>query len=206
MIVQPSSHRIGIAACLALLASCGSEVSGEVIEGARGAGPSSSSAATIADLPASRVERGVISFEVPAGLVLEAVSSSMRLAQCRLPSAGEEGADGELVIYDFGPGQGGSVESNIGRWKSQMADSDGGTVEAGDGEEPAVTLLDISGTYVAEMRPGSGVRRNDAGSRMLAAVVETTGHAIFVKAVGPKDAMDRWSNSVRSLISSIRWR
>ena len=45
--------------------------------------------------------------------------------------------------------------------------------------------MDVSGTYVAEVTPGSAERFNKPGFRQLAAVVETPDGPHFVKVVGP---------------------
>jgi len=48
-----------------------------------------------------------------------------------------------------------------------------------------VTLVDVSGTYVAEVRPGSTERHNKPGFRVRAAVVETPKGPYYVKMTGP---------------------
>ena len=51
---------------------------------------------------------------VPASWQREQPSSSMRLAQFRLPGEPEA----HLVVYFFGAGQGGTVEMNVARWSA----------------------------------------------------------------------------------------
>src|SRR3954468_23388940 len=68
---------------------------------------------------------GPLKLTVPAGWVEQTPSSSMRQAQFSLPKADGDTADGELVVFYFGPGQGGSVEANIDRWVGQIAEPDG---------------------------------------------------------------------------------
>lgn len=72
--------------------------------------------------------------EVPADWARHAPSSAMRLLQLDVPAA-EGGEGGQLVVYYFGPGQGGSLEANLERWKSQFTHPDGSAVE------PVVTTL-----------------------------------------------------------------
>jgi len=52
---------------------------------------------------------GNISFTAPDGWVVEKTTSNMRVAQYKLPKNGGDTEDGSLVLYYFGPGQGGSV-------------------------------------------------------------------------------------------------
>src|SRR5215468_7200472 len=61
----------------------------------------------------SQKSLGSLTISVPAGWVEQAPTSSMRKAQFLLPRAPGDQADGELVVFYFGPGQGGSVEANI---------------------------------------------------------------------------------------------
>jgi hypothetical protein len=66
-------------------------------------------------------------------------------------------------------------------------------------------MLDISGTYVAEVRPGSAERHNKPGFRMRTAVVGTPRGPYFVKAVGPANTMKRWNDGLESFIGSLRF-
>ena len=66
-----------------------------------------------------------LKFTVPAGWVEEERTSSMRVAQYRLPKAAGDTEDASLVLYYFGQGQGGSTAANIERWVGQMKQADG---------------------------------------------------------------------------------
>jgi len=151
-----------------------------------------------------------LTFTPPPGWTARQPSSSMRVAEFTLPRAGSDAEDADLVLYFFG-GSGGSVDANIERWIGQMQQPDGRASEqaarrtsrAVNGLD--VTLLDISGTYVAEMRPGSTERNNKPGYRMRAAVVTTPGGPYFVKAVGPARTMEHWSAAIDAFIGSMRY-
>ena len=60
-----------------------------------------------------------------------------------------------------------------------------------------VTVLDVSGKYVAEMTPGSQTRYSKPGFRLKAAVVETAGGPYFVKLTGPAKTVERWNAGSR---------
>jgi hypothetical protein len=151
-----------------------------------------------------------LTFVAPADWTARQPASSMRVAEFTLRRAGGDGEDGDLVLYFFG-GSGGSVEANIQRWIGQMQQPDGRpsaqvarrSTRVVNGLD--VTLLDISGTYVAEMRPGSTERNNKPGYYMRAAVVTTPGGPYFVKAVGPERTMSHWSSAIDAFIGSMRY-
>ena len=129
-----------------------------------------------------------LTFTAPAQWKAVTVSSPMRVAQWALPHVAGDAQDGELVIYYFG-GQGGSLEANVERWIGQMQQPDG-RARAAKRESRTinglrVTLVDLSGTYVAEMSPGSGQRHNSPGFRMRAGYIETPNGPYFIKLVGP---------------------
>ena len=68
---------------------------------------------------------GPIKAKVPAEWTEQTPSSSMRKAQYALPKVSGDGEDGELAVFYFGQGQGGSVEANIERWIGQISQPDG---------------------------------------------------------------------------------
>ena len=123
---------------------------------------------------------------VPPGWVAEAPQSGMRLAQFRVPAdGGGEGA--EMVVYYFGPSQGGTLEANLDRWKSQFSGPDGGPVEPEitelKGALPA-TLVALRGNYARGV--GMGPAGEALPDRMLlAAIVETPEGNIYPQLHGP---------------------
>jgi hypothetical protein len=146
-----------------------------------------------------------LSMTAPEGWVVEKPSSSMRAAQYALPGEGEA-SDAEVVVFFFGPGQGGGVEANLERWKGQFTRPDGtpaapdASLESRIVNELPVTLLDISGTYDSGMMMGGGGPRT--GQRMRAAVIETRGGNYFVRLLGPAATVERWSDSFDSFLGS----
>src|SRR5918992_4255369 len=99
-------------------------------------------------------------YKVPAGWFEEQRSSSMRVAQYKLPRAEGDTEDASLVLYYFGKGQGGTAAANVERWASQMQQADGSkakiTEESFTANGLKITTVDGAGTYVAETTPGSG--------------------------------------------------
>ena len=156
-------------------------------------------------------QKAELKFRVPAGWVEEERTSSMRIAQYKLPKAEGDTEDASLVLYYFGPGQGGSTAANIDRWIGQMKQADGSTAKGAKDEHLVtngltVTTVDVSGTYVAETAPGSGTFHNKPAYRLRAAVVETPNGSYFVKLVGPEKTVAQWNDSFLSYIKSFEFK
>src|SRR4249920_3351365 len=59
---------------------------------------------------------GDLRFKAPDGWTTEKSSSSMRVAQYKLPKVEGDKEDASLVLYYFGANQGGTAQANIDRW------------------------------------------------------------------------------------------
>ena len=155
---------------------------------------------------------GEVRFQPPSAWVTEPPTSGMRVAQYRLPRAEGDAEDASLIVYYFGQGQGGSAQANLDRWIGQMEQPGGGSSKDVAKTEKMtvngldVTLLDVAGTYTAEMSPGSGNQQNKPGSRMRAGVIETPKGAYFVKLVGPQKTIARWEAEFTSFIKSFEYK
>ncbi len=152
-----------------------------------------------------------LTFDPPAGWVSKTPSSTMRVAEFALPKAGGDAEDAELTVFFFGSGQGGTVQANLDRWLSQMTQPDGrASTEAAKTTSfrtksgLAVTLLDVTGTYVAEVRPGTTERFNKSGFRLRAAVIQTPGGPYFVKLTGPAATVAKWDAAFLAFVQSAR--
>jgi hypothetical protein len=178
--------------------------------GGKGASYVSNSQSNSAQSPANT--SGELHYKAPDGWVKEPSSSAMRVAQYKLPKAEGDGEDASLVIYFFGATQGGAVQANIDRWTSQVQQPDGSSSKDKAKTETStvnglkVTTVDVSGTYTAEMAPGTGSQRNDANYRMRAAVIETPKGNYFLKLVGPAKTMGRWEQSFTDFVKSFEFK
>ena len=134
----------------------------------------------------------------------------MRTAQFVLPRTAGDAQDGELVIYYFG-GSGGTVDANIERWLGQMQQPDGRQSSALAQREKrtvnglAVTLVDVSGTYVAEVTPGAAARHNSPNFRLRAAVIETANGPYFVKLTGPAKTIAAHDKAFEQFLSTVKY-
>jgi len=151
-------------------------------------------------------------FKAPEGWVSEKAPSSMRVAQFKLPKAEGDKDDGSLVLYYFGASQGGTAQANIDRWIGQMQQPDGSSSKDKAKTETLtinglkVTTVDVTGTYTAEMAPGSGSFHNDENYRLRAAVVETPKGNYFVKLAGPAKTIARWDQSYSEYLKSFEFK
>lgn len=155
---------------------------------------------------------GDLRFKAPDGWTTEKASSSMRVAQYKLPKAEGDKEDASLVLYYFGANQGGTPQANIDRWVGQMQQADGSDSKSKAKTENLtinglkVTTVDVSGTFTAEMAPGSGSFHNDDNYRLRAAVIETPKGNYFVKLAGPAKTITRWDQSYNDYLKSFEFK
>ena len=142
---------------------------------------------------------GDLTVTVPEGWVIETPSSQMRKAQYRLPG---EGGDAELAVTYFGKQGAGPVVANIDRWKKQFGHVSGNVMNLTVGGKK-VTVLDISGTYAASMRPMGGGDKPKSNYRMLAAIVESPTGPYYFKLTGPKETVGKWAGSFDRFLKSV---
>ena len=142
------------------------------------------------------------------GWIVEPPANAMRKAQYSLPRAEGDSEDASLIVHSFG-GQGGSREANLERWAGQFEQTDGSS--SADKLESStrtiaglkVFVAELSGTYVAETAPGSGVHVNKPGWRMLAAIVDTREGPWYFKLVGPAATIAKWEASYETFLSEL---
>ena len=144
-----------------------------------------------------------LGFTLPRGWKLSKPSSKMRLAQFEIP--GTPPLSG--AVFWFGAGKGGTVAMNMQRWAGQMqVESDTSvkpkTIEVAKGIR--ATVLDLTGTYVAAVRPGAAERVNRPKQRLLATALEVPDGPLFVKLVGEKAAVDKVADAYLDWIGSFR--
>jgi len=160
------------------------------------------------NVPAS----GELRFKAPDGWVTEKTTSTMRVAQYKLPKADGDPEDASLVVYYFGAAQGGSTQANVERWVNQIKQPDGSSsqdkakIETTTINGLKVTTVDITGTYTAEMTPGGGDRHNAANYRLRAAVIETPKGSYFPKLVGPANTIAKWEQGYSDFLKSFEFK
>lgn len=155
---------------------------------------------------------GELHYKVPEGWLSEKPTSSMRVAQYKLPKSEGDLEDASLVLYFFGAGQGGSVSDNIDRWVGQMQQPEGSSSKDKARTETLtvnglrVTMVDVSGTYTAQMSPGSDTHFNNSNYRLRAAVIETPKGNYFAKLIGPVKTVAHWEQSFGDYVKSFEFK
>jgi len=159
--------------------------------------------------PPAGAPNAALQFQAPADWAAETPASSMRRAQYRLPRVGGDPEDAELVVFFF-QGEGGSVEANIERWIAQFARPDGGPPSDAARTERRqvngipVTIVEVSGTYMASSGPMLSEVQAKPQFRMLAAVAEAAGGPWFFKLTGPQKTIARWEESFYTFLDTFR--
>jgi hypothetical protein len=168
----------------------------------------------LGDTPANgkRIEAGGLSFGVPQIWVEEQPSGEMRKAQLKSPATAPDTESASLVVYYFGPNQGGSIEANLTRWEEQfevpsdIAPADAKKVATRTVAGMNVTTLEMAGTYVAPLSPRMpNQRHNKPNYRLFAAVVTTPDGNFFFKIVGPQQTMAQSREHFGQMIASLAW-
>ncbi len=156
--------------------------------------------------PGSGTGQSGLVWTTPDGWIAETPSSAMRRAQYRVPGPG---GDGELVVFYFGPGQGGDAMSNAVRWANQFSQPDGRTPQEAMKTEQIqvggipVMLTEITGTYSGGMTMMGGASSELANHMLLGAIAEGGDANWFFKLTGPAATLEAQRGAFRSLIESL---
>lgn len=155
--------------------------------------------------------QATLKFDLPSGWTSHPPSSTMRVAEIVLPKEPADTEDATLTLYYFGGAGGGTVQANIDRWIGQMAQPEGkpsqaaATTSAMTVHGLQVALVDVTGTYTAEMSPGSADHYNKPGFRLRAGVVTTPGGSYYIKLVGPAKTVAKWDSAFDAFLKSLRY-
>lgn len=151
---------------------------------------------------------GGLRWTMPATWKAEA-ARPMRAATYMVPPAPGDKAAAECAVFFFGPGQGGSVDDNIERWRSQMLEPDGKPAPAKIDKRSArgltITMVDASGAYTGMGGPFAGGSRAVPGYRLIGAVVQGPGgNNVFVKFTGPAKTVAANQQEFDELLASFQ--
>lgn len=160
-------------------------------------------------MPTPAAGPDAITYTAPTAWKSQQPTSQMRKAQFLIPHAEGDTEDGQMVVFYFGQGQGGGVESNIERWKGMFSTADGKPLEDSAIKRETrevnglkVTTLDLTGRYTDAMGGRTSAAPQDW--RMLSAIAETPQGLWFFKGVGPVATMKAHEQSFQSLIGSLK--
>lgn len=155
-----------------------------------------------------KTEAAGLRFAVPKQWTRVPAPSDMRAAQYKVPHAGTDTDDGELVLFYFGRGKGGGTQENLDRWYAQFTRPDGKPVADAavltirKVNSLKITEVDVAGTYAG--MTGMGQKSEPKpGSRMLAAIVEGEVGPWFFKLIGPDATVAAAKSDFDALLGSL---
>jgi hypothetical protein len=129
----------------------------------------------------------------------------MRKATYTVPKAGSDAEDGELGVFFFGAGQGGSIDANVERWLHQFKDVAPSAVKRSDRHVAGLHqhVVEVQeGNYASGM-PGQAVAPKP-GFALLSAIVEAPNGNWFFKLTGPKATVQAARAPFFALLDSVR--
>jgi len=132
-------------------------------------------------------------------------SNPMRKASFIVPRAPGDSEDGELTVFYFGPGQGGSIDANVDRWVKQFGDVKPADVKRADREANGLRQHTVeleSGTFSAGMMGGGGKPKDNYG--LIGGIVESPSGAYFFKMTGPSKTVKQAKPDFYKLLDSIK--
>jgi hypothetical protein len=132
----------------------------------------------------------------------------MRVTTYTIAPVPGDTAGAECGVYFFGAGQGGSLDANIERWKSQFSDAGGKPAVAKVAKRTVrglpITTIDVSGNYSGLAGPATSAPRAAAGYRLLGAIVEAPGGNVFIKLTGPAKTIAANQQKFEQLLASVQ--
>ncbi len=135
-------------------------------------------------------------------------SSSMRRAQYVIPGA-NGGADGELAVFWFGAGQGGSIAENVRRWHDQFVPEPNTPPGPPATTERTVHGLRVHltervGRFGGTSMPGGPAPTFHDDWALLGAIVETDLGPWFFKMTGPRATVTAARARFEDLVASFQ--
>jgi hypothetical protein len=173
--------------------------------------PSATPAPAIAQpAPASSAEQEPlhITWVDPPAFKRVPPSNPMRKASFVVPRAEGDAEDGELTVFYFGPGQGGSIDANVDRWVKQFGDVKPGDVKRADREanglrQHTVELEKGAFSAGAGMGMGSSAKAKENWG-LVGGIVETPSGAYFFKMTGPSKTVKKAKPDFYKLLDSVK--
>ncbi len=142
-----------------------------------------------------QVSADAIMFEAAVDWREHQPSHPSRRLEMTLPARDPGFEDARLIVWNFptmrDSGDGVMIHANMMRWCEQFQQPDGvSTQDVAHFAEwhvngMPVHVIDVTGRYVAETAPGSGLRVDRPGYRMMGAYIVTPDGDYIAKLIGP---------------------
>ena len=150
---------------------------------------------------------GDLKFTIPAKWQIEHVESPARGGQWHVPPLAGQNEGGEVVVFYFGPGLGGSAKENVEAWIGTMTNVESHPaaeeVKHHDTGGFKITQLAIFGTYnqVVAMPGVPPLEQPDYG--LLGAVIENPNGNIYWRFTGPEALITASQALFNKVIDSV---
>ncbi|MAP92632.1 hypothetical protein CMK15_13910 [Candidatus Poribacteria bacterium] len=202
-------YRFLIALSIILLVSCQSKETPKELTNTSIQSQPSSNTSQVQKGNTSQVQKSNnLNYTAASGWIRQQPSSSMRHDQYELP--GPKGVEAAtLAIFK---GIGGSISSNIDRWKKQFvvppngSDPDSVRKESKVINQIPVHIVAVQGTYLKPQMPMmmDGPKVELKNYALLAAIAETKDGLWFFKITGPEKTVMMWQNDFDNFIGTFR--
>jgi hypothetical protein len=152
-------------------------------------------------------QAGGLTWAAPAEWTTQA-ERPMRAATYSIPAAKRDKEVGELAVFYFGAANGGGVDANVKRWVDQFQSPDGtSAAKSAKIKKETIaglptTMVDVKGTYAAGAMMGPATPK--PGFRLLGAIVEGPGGAVFFKLTGPEKTVAGAEKPFRKLLDGMK--
>ncbi|MHC4414517.1 MAG: hypothetical protein ACYS0G_04455 [Planctomycetota bacterium] len=139
----------------------------------------------------------------PAAWIERPPAGTMRAANFTVPGTeGQEAA--QLVVFYFGPGQGGSIDSNIARWQSQFKPQPDGTpteprIDGLEADGMPVTLVELAGEWQQ-----MNTTWYQPDQLFLAAIVEAPTGNVFIRLTGQTATVEANRGAFMDMVEGLR--
>jgi hypothetical protein len=127
----------------------------------------------------------------------------MRVATYSIPPSSAGSETGECAVFYFGKSEGGDVEANMKRWIGQFEASGDPVRTSQSVDGMNVSMIDLSGTYLASAGPMMAAGERKEGYRLLGAIVEAPDGSVFFKLTGPEETIRSGEGEFETLVQSF---
>jgi hypothetical protein len=151
------------------------------------------------------VTAGEIKLTLPESWTKQETSSRLRLAQFDIPKVAGDPEDAEFVVFFFGAGGGGNVDSNIHRWINQFHPQERKLkLTSGKCPQGDYVLVDLHGTWNKPIGPPIQQKTVEmAHARVLSVILTTKDQGnYFLRLTGPEKTVTANADALRVAIGA----
>jgi hypothetical protein len=144
-----------------------------------------------------------VTWKAPAVFEPVPPTSKLRLAGYRIAPADGDKEPGDIGVFYFGPGKGGSIDDNVKRWVTQFKGGESSQKRNDRTVNGLVQhLVEAEGTYNSGM-PGGPTAPKPTWA-LIGAIIETPSGNHFFKLVGPKATVEKVRKPFMELLDSVK--